>query len=687
MMTATVEAFQPYTSLDALEHASDGLIASMPDDERSISDSEGESISQRIALFIDQATMTGTVLDAPADRKAAQAIVDFWLAKSFTIPGAPRAKPRTSTKANSLLKPFDHAAVMSAKEKGNAVMASLRDKDAEDKSLMRRVLPRVLVWRGDKATDYGNLARRILLRTVRMDDTERSCSAVTVGRNDLLALGDPERTNEVIDAFVAAGVLGVASRESGDLISLRYEALTRDWETLSSLISKRVGFRDAAIFWGQRARARGALISAGMADEALADYADLNAQERAFIAASSSYSRHKIIAVSAVCIIVFSVFGFVSKRLYDRWMAAKEEAEAAAAVLVAISNADVHSKEESIRKLASFHKPLDLQSVLLKDLDLNGIYAGANSPAIAKFVNSAMLKVNLAGAHLPYALFSQGVLQGVNFTGADLQSARFDGAVITSTKFSGTNLYRAIFDRAQFDDVDFSDTDLRSTSFRNVGTNGEFNFTGTAWWLGLGWKLPQIDKFAKKYQDPKIEEAKVFKNDVASRRKEADDAVGHPEDLVDALNGVAWTYVIYGADPKIAKEYARKASKILNEIKKTKEKSDWISSKNAALADTMAYISLQEGQPVEAVKLLEFDVIPNNPAGDSMFRYAVALHALALEKEGEEKEQLEQKAQTYLDNSLGSRNYVPSHELYLLRSYITGKFRDKLVADLIADAN
>ena len=43
--------------------------------------------------------MTGTVLDAPDDRKAAQALVDFWLAKSYAIPRETHTKQRPSAKA------------------------------------------------------------------------------------------------------------------------------------------------------------------------------------------------------------------------------------------------------------------------------------------------------------------------------------------------------------------------------------------------------------------------------------------------------------------------------------------------------------------------------------------------------------------------------------------------------------
>jgi hypothetical protein len=790
--TSTLATPQSFTSIDALRQASDELIDSLPEDDSAISGEECASILQRIADFIEQVVAAGASFDVPADRRAAQAVIDFWVAKSYAVPPDGPTKPRLAGRASVLLKPFDSTTVTSAIKKGDALLASLREQDDKNKDTVRQILLRMVPSLGDKAADYkdlarrillriirmsdtgrtyaaavaartqaaiaswaaksyamppdgptkprlvgrasvllklfrsklvetakkigeaalasfsgkyrsvvheillrmvpllgdknaddGEIARRILLRTVRMADSGRSYDSVAVNREDLLPLGNEERVNEVLNALVAANVLSATNGEPGEQISLRYDALTREWDTFNSWIDQRVSFRDAAMFWDRSARAKGALLPGGLADKALADYADLNALERAFIADSSSHSRRQMIAVFGLCAIVFVVFGFVLKGYYDNSMAEKREADAATAVIVAISTNDSRRKEESIRKLASYGKPLKFQTQFLHGLDLNGIYAGASSPAIAEFFKSAVLKVNLAGASLPFALFSQSEIQSVDFTNAELISARFDEAVITSTKFSGAKLYRAIFDRAQFREVDFSNTDLRSTSFRNVRIKGKLVFTGTAWWLALGWTLPQIEQLVTDYKDLKINEAKVFNNDVALRQKKVKEATV-PEDRMQALNELAWTYAIYGTDLEIAKGHSEEA---LNEIKAIKGKSEtWIANSSANFADTLAYIMLQQGRPEEAEKLLK-PGIEISQDGESMFRYAVALHALASEKEGQDKEQLEQKAQAYLVNSLKDRNYVPSHELYLLRRYITDRFRDKMAALLKADAN
>ena len=167
---------------------------------------------------------------------------------------------------------------------------------------------------------------------------------MAVERNDLLLLGDPRRTNEVLDALIASGVLREEPKESGALVSLRYETLKEEWETLRDLIAERVNFRDTVVSWKQRGCANGALASAGQANKALADYADLNELERVFIAASSSHSRRKMTVLSIVCAVALPFFAIVSNYLYDRWAAAKQEAEAARAILTAISTDDIRSR-------------------------------------------------------------------------------------------------------------------------------------------------------------------------------------------------------------------------------------------------------------------------------------------------------------------------------------------------------
>jgi uncharacterized protein YjbI with pentapeptide repeats len=689
-MSITESNSQPFVSLQALEHASDALIADLPEDELSASDSDCEAIAERIELFIDRAIMTGKVLDAPDDRKAAQALVDFWVAKRFAVSRANHTKQRPSTRTNTLLRPFDRAAMTAAIAEGDKVLASLRRRDdGQSKGFLRRILSRVAPSVGDDGASYHDIARRMLLRTIPISSGDRTCEPMAVKRSDLLLLGDPVRSKAVLDALVASGVLREEPTESGALISLRYETLPEDWQALRSLIAERVSFRDTAVSWQQRGSAKHALASAGQANKAQADYADVNELERVFIAASSSHGRRKLIVLSIVFAVALPFLGIVSKIIYDRWEAAKREAATARAILTVLSTDDKQLKEESIRKLAQFGEPLNFQSLPLEHLDLKNIYGGAKSPAIVELFRSGIVSVNLAGATLPYASFSQCKIYEVQFPGAELSSARFDEAVIAKTDFSNAVLYRAIFDHAQFNERnDFSNADLRSASFRDVEINGDLIFTDSAWWLAFGWTLPQIERFAAQYRDVDIKKTKIFNDEIIRGTREIDKATSR-EDHVRALNAMAWTYAIYGADLELAEEYAQKTSEEFARIKTMKGKSDtWIAKNDANFTDTKAYILLQEDKPAKAVELYEQPgIVEPNSQGDLIFRYAVALHALAMTKTGDEMERLDQEAQLRLKQSLKNRNYIPSHELYLLGRYITDEFKAKLVANLSNDAN
>ena len=122
--------------------------------------------------------------------------------------------------------------------------------------------------------------------------------------------------------------------------------------------------------------------------------ARMMAEEKAAAARKKEFAtRRKIIVLSIVCVVALPVLGFASKNLYDRWAAASQEAEAARAILTAISTNDIRLKEESIRTLARFGKPLNFQSQPLEHLDLEGIYDGAKSPAVAEFFKSNIVGV------------------------------------------------------------------------------------------------------------------------------------------------------------------------------------------------------------------------------------------------------------------------------------------------------
>ena len=253
--------------------------------------------------------------------------------------------------------------------------------------------------------------------------------------------------------------------------------------------------------------------------------------------------------------------------------------------------------------------------------------------------------------------------------------ARFDESVISSTSFVGADLYRTLFDRTRFRDVNFSDTDFRSTSFRQVKLheNRPPNLAGTAWWLARGWTFKQIDDFDQPYPRKNLKEAKVYKEDVA-RNQSLLEAATTPIDRAIALNDLAWTYAIYGVDLAAARKAADDAQTIFVELRKNEEGQDTYEN----LQDTHAYILLQQGDFEGAKRALERVPQKLERDGETMFKYAVALQALAASQPEPERSVASGRSITYLEVALGQRNYVPSHELYLLRRLLTGEFEVRL---------
>ena len=731
---------QSFDTVSALRRASEKLIESLPEEEDSISEQERSTIATRVRDFIEQAVASGVAFDVPADRRAAQAVVDFWVAKSYSMASGQSLNQPPLARTDIQLRSFDPSLVKTSVANAEALtifgesddkdksfanqmrrhMASFGDRAAgikdsardnllrvvpsgvksiEGKDIARRILLRFGPSRSEKDTEgtlrrilrriiplgernitanNQDIARRILLRIIRFADTGNDFVTSAVKRDDLISLGKPQQVNEVLNALINAGVLSVTPGTSGDLVSLRYDALMRQWPRLRDWIEKRVTFRALATVWDRNGRPTRALLPGGYADRALADYADLGPMELAYIVASSSHSRLRMrLAVGFCAVVLLAALAMV----FIRWEHDEEAESAPAEVKEALSTGNSQRQQEAIRRVASLGKPLHLGNELLQNLDLSNLSRDI-TPALDEFLKSVIVNVNFKAASLPYALFAQTTILRANFTDADLTFARFDEAnMIGSTTFSGADLNRVLFDRARLKNVDFSDSNLRSTSFHNVRLEGRLTFTKTAWWLALGWTFPQVTQFANNYKDIDIKDAKFFQADMKYAQDKIKDAAT-ALDRVNAWNNLAWTSAIYGVDLESAKGYADKAVAGIDEIKGTTE---WNSLARANLIDTQAYILLQQHNPSKAVDLLqgvEENLKTQNLelSSELAFRYAIALHAFAMEKSGVEGNNLEQRALTYLSTSV--QTYAPSHELYLLRSYITGDFEKQLKAML-----
>lgn len=81
MMAVTNAPPEPYSSLNALRQANDELLGSQPEDESLWGEAERRAAEVRTMEFVARAVETGAVLDMPADRKAAQGLINYWAAR------------------------------------------------------------------------------------------------------------------------------------------------------------------------------------------------------------------------------------------------------------------------------------------------------------------------------------------------------------------------------------------------------------------------------------------------------------------------------------------------------------------------------------------------------------------------------------------------------------------------------
>jgi hypothetical protein len=80
------------------------------------------------------------MLDAPNDRRAAQALIDFWVSKTNSMGSGRLSKRPLFRRTGIQLEPFDPTVVEAAIKKGDAALISLSDKENNDKNMLNRVL-------------------------------------------------------------------------------------------------------------------------------------------------------------------------------------------------------------------------------------------------------------------------------------------------------------------------------------------------------------------------------------------------------------------------------------------------------------------------------------------------------------------------------------------------------------------
>jgi uncharacterized protein YjbI with pentapeptide repeats len=611
----------PYQSLSALRQTNDDLLATLPEDK---SDTDAwKSFATRIFEFIHRAVATGALLELPFERRAAQGLIDYWVASSYNMPIDGPKELFQSRKINTLLAPFDAASLRSICERGEQVIGKLSSQDQD-------------------------LARKVLVQLFRFSDARREPILVPTPRVDLLSLGSPERVTKIITDLVNAGVLRERQDDGGDFIDLQYEALGRNWERLRDWVKHRANLRDAALAWRRANKDKSILLQASQVKDAMT-YGNLDEVEKEFITSSRRKERRFYLGLALIIAVLASaaplaLLAYIT--LYVPWMFDRY------LNTVKSPDASPETRVEALRRLTEWQKivpkDIDLSSVQLKGDKPNGLDLSRLTARSLNLTQAALENVNFQDARLPSSSFIRSKISGSKFENAVLRFARFDNSFIGSSELSNTDLFRAVFNGAQLCRVNFSESVVRYAHFWDVtfGDGEPPNFENSAWWLAAGWNKQQRELLTKQSANKDPKTTKSFKEDL----KAVDEM--HSQGPAQVLNERAWTLATFGVDLTDAERAVREALKIYsansNSVRDV-----------ANTRDTLAYILMQKGEWAEAERLLSDALEVNNQDESILFHYAVTLWM-----QGKEQQALIQ-----LTKSI-ARNYSPSHELYVLRDRI-----------------
>jgi hypothetical protein len=280
-MTPTSPTATRYDSLSALREAHAGLLRDLP--AQDLTDVQ----RVRVLEFLERGAATGAVIDAPADRRAAQGLLDYWKATLYT---QRRDGATAAPLPKALLRDFDEKSTRDVADAAERYVSALPLTGQE-------------------------VVRHLLLALVKLKPDASGFVPASALRGQLSELGP--QAGSIVSALETAGML----RPAGGTelaVELASESLLRQWPRLANWLEQRRRLRGAARFWDQRGRPRDGLLL-GPALQNARTYRDLDALERAFLdAASQREMRYwKLLALGAVALATVAI-GFAVYAYFQR---------------------------------------------------------------------------------------------------------------------------------------------------------------------------------------------------------------------------------------------------------------------------------------------------------------------------------------------------------------------------------
>jgi hypothetical protein len=292
------------------------------------------AVRAEVDAFLDRAQAVGARLDAPADREAAQGILDYWTAALLTAVGGgpPSEQPRLTPPRG--LAEFDAATAGRVAEAAERAVAAMTPAEQE-------------------------LARRLLLRLVELAPEGRAFNPLRVPRPQLESVGDPAQVGPVLGALERADVFRVGREADGPVYALRSEALTRIWPRYAAWLDKRARFRDQVRYWEKNRertdQGRAALISGPLLSDALA-YHDLHGTEKEYLNRSRDReARQKrvwqALFAAALLLSLVAVIGWVVAATQRRKAVREAEAADGARLLESEARGKAEQAQREVEKI------------------------------------------------------------------------------------------------------------------------------------------------------------------------------------------------------------------------------------------------------------------------------------------------------------------------------------------------
>jgi hypothetical protein len=255
---------QPFASLVELQRAHDDLSQSQAASGRATPD------PTKVAEFIHRAVATGAVLDGREERSVAQSLTNFWANRlksnaraaptadgMRSVDSGLEALPRSSSgqaAAPTETRPFPVTTDSTTATKAAATRQAdykpiedtlLAEYDANTLGESAAAADRVIE---SLTGEDADLARRLILRLMRLRPEGTQFDAIPTSRAALQAFGDSAAVDRIIERLAATGVVRLTPGENpaADRVALRSVDLRGVWPRLNEWMDARVAFRNLA---------------------------------------------------------------------------------------------------------------------------------------------------------------------------------------------------------------------------------------------------------------------------------------------------------------------------------------------------------------------------------------------------------------------------------------------------------